>query len=216
MNTAAMLDAIERNIQDPSYSRDEVLLPMLNEALSFVAYQHPLSVLQESAIVETEVDTDQVEMPEDYHSFLFQAYNQTAAIPCRVCYTRKTLDRMYSEDVNANGRVESVLVEKNMLFYRRIPTTPETLKLDYYGHPPLLTDSEDSSPECLPHALHKRLLVHQVLSNVWSELEDGIDSKKNNTDFHYNLYNEGLAMLKTYMPDVARPRHYYPRKARFF
>lgn len=216
MNTKDMLDAIERKIQDTSYDRQTMLLPMLNEALLHVAFRHPLSLLEEKASVVSIPGQEWVEMPDDYHSFLFHAYNQTTNSPCRVCYTRQTLNRMYSNEPTQTGSIESVVVEADKLFYKRIPETPQTLIIDYYISPEELTDDMGSAPECIPAALHHKLLVDQVLLNVYSEIEDGVDGQKVNTLYHQREFDYGMELLRRYMPDVSRPRHYFPRTARTF
>lgn len=216
MNTQEILDQIERKLQDSSYARDTELLPALNNALLMVAFQHPLPALQVTETVDSVLEQDFVSMPSDYHTRLLFVQNKTTERNCRICYTRQTLRRMYEPELQEKGDIEDVALEGRTLYYRRIPETVQTLQLTYYTQPDALTDATDSTPDCLPESLHFQILGNYVLYQLFSEIEDGMEGQKINTEFYMSQYMTGMQMLNTYWPDVSRPRRYFSRRIKTY
>jgi len=217
MNTQDLLDKIEKKVQDGAgFNRSTDLLPLLNEGLLFTARQRPLPELRAKDSVVALVGQDQVALPDNYHTHLFEVYNVDQKQPCRLCYSLNTLNRMYEKD--SKGKVEAVATEgDSVLHHRRIPEEEtEELRLTYYKKPTALTDSGDSIPTCIPSALRRQILVNYVLWQVFEDIEDGIEGQKINTQYYASEYSAGVMMLEKFLPDVSRPRHYYPRKARTF
>ncbi len=216
MNTSDLLDVIEKKVQDSSFDREEDFLRLLNDGLLFLAQTYRLPALQATDTVDTEADINYVEMPVDYFSNLYHVYNDTMKCPVRLCYTRQTLHRMFVNDFQAQGKVEAVCCEGRILHYRRVPKDPETLTLEYYTVPDILEDSEASVPDCIPEGLHSQLLLNFVLWKVFDSIEDGVEGQKINTQYYQQEFAGGIALLQVAIPDTAKPRLYFPRKARFF
>ena len=218
MNTQSLLDMIQKKMQDDAgFNRSTHLLPLLNEGLLFTARQRPLPELRTEETITTVEDQNQVDLPENYHTHLFAVYNEDKKKPCRLCYNLNTLNRMYGNDANTQGAVEAVATEGDaIIHYRRIPDDPEDLRLTFYEKPPLLVDSEESIPKCLPFALRRQILVNYVLWQVFESIEDGVEGQKIGTQYHASEYAAGVMMLEKFLPDVSRPRYYFPRKARTF
>lgn len=214
MNASELLNEIQGKLQDSSYTRPD-LLKRMNQALVYVAGHFPLPKLQASAEVSTVLDQDFVTMPETFQHNLFKAYNKTKSWDCRIVYSRRTLEELYA-DPFASGPVEDVVDEGDVLYYRQIPAEAETLLLKFNAFPAALSDQTDSVPVCLPKHLHDELLVNYVLADVYSEIEDGIEGQKINTDFFWSKFTAGFGSLKGYYPGAARTKRFIPRRISFF
>ena len=210
-----MLDAVEKKVQDPSFDREADLLPLLNEGIKLAARNHLADLQAESEIV-TDPETNVLPMPKDYHHSLFHAFNVTRNVPCRVCYQLNTLHRMHTNDFVLSGSVENVAVEGKRFHYRRVPENPETIRVQYYGLPPIYEDDEDQVPHFIDGDLHRQILVNYVLWRVYQDLEDGVEGHRVNTQFYEGEFGKGLLILDSRYPKPSKSRLYYPRIVRTF
>jgi hypothetical protein len=125
---------------------------------------------------------------------------------------------MYGPKVTEQGDIEAVALEGTVLHYRRLPIDPQDLDLTYYAKPEPLTASESSKPICIPEPLHYQLLVNLVLWDLYSEIEDGIEGQKVNTEYHAGQFATAMQTLmsEAYYPDASQPRRYFPRRIKTF
>ena len=201
MHTKRLLDKIENKLQDSSYAREEILSD-LNDLLSYVSATYPLPSLQTTSNVTATSGSSSIAVPDDYHCNLFRVENTTTERVCKVVFNFKVLASMH-DGLTVAGSVVDVAVENGILHYRKFPTVNETLKLFYNQKPTILTDSELSSPDCLPAHLHDPILSSYILYDKFSEIEDGIEGAKNNTTFYWNRFLNGMQSLQTFYPNIS-------------
>ena len=214
MNTRELLNKVQLKLEDGSYTRRN-LLERMNSGLVYVAGHIPLPKLQVSSEVDTVLDQDFVALPETFQHNLFSVYNASKSWKCTILYSRRTLEELYDHP-DEEGPVKNVVDEGDVLYYRRIPKEAETLKLKFNAFPAALLDQADSVPVCLPKGLHEHILVNYVLADVFSEIEDGIDGAKTNTDFYWNEFLNAYSSLEGFYPGVARAKRHIPRRISFF
>jgi len=214
MNTKDLLNKVQLKLEDDSYTRRN-LLERMNNGLVYVAGHMPLPKLQVTADVDTVLGLDFVAMPDDFQHNLFSVYNASRSWKCTILYSRRTMEELFNRP-DEDGPVSNVVDEGDVLYYRRIPKEIETLTLKYNAFPAALLDQNDSVPECLPRNLHEHLLVNYVLADVFSEIEDGIDGAKTNTDFYWNEFLSSYTSLEGFYPGVARTKRFIPRRISFF
>lgn len=215
MNGEELVQAVSSALQDPSYESEDIL-NRINQGLIFLATQRPLPQLQVSSVVSSVPGQDYVPMPDDFYNRLFAAYNQTKKIECVICYTRKTLDGIYAGINSEEGDIQYVVDEGGFLYYKLVPVQSQDIKLTYYTKPAKIEEYDDSIPYCIPKGLHHQTLVMYALWDIFTEIEDGLEGQKINTNYYGNQFATGLEMLKIYCPDPSKPRRYYPRKAKTF
>ena len=78
------------------------------------------------------------------------------------------------------GRVIGVAVYGSRLYFQRIPSTIETLRISFYEQPTAMTLTT-STPDCLPDHLATQLLLSYSCWKIEAQIEDGIDGHKINT-----------------------------------
>ena len=145
-----------------------------------------------------------VPLPSDYHKNLFRCYSVTNNRQIEIYESVALLLRRFSL-VNRSGVVVGVAVRGSNLYYQRIPSSPETLRIHYYKMPTLLTDG-NSKPDCLPEHLVRPLLVNYACREIFSEIEQGLEGQKVNTLFHHNLLREAMADLEDFIgPEGKEP-----------
>jgi hypothetical protein len=83
------------------------------------------------------------------------------------------------------GSLEAFTVESDILWYQKIPTTVESIRLLITTYPDELENDEDTPVDLPPH-LHYKLLVNGAAFFMWSSKEDGVDGEKVNTNYHFN------------------------------
>jgi len=201
MHTTRILDKIEHKLQDSSYAREE-LLSDLNDLLSYVTAIYPLPNLQTTADVVALIGGDSVALPDDYHSNLYRVENTTNAKVCKIVFNFKVLASMH-DGLTVAGSVGDVAAENGFLHFRKAPTVNETLKLYYNKKPTTLLDTVSSFADCLPNHLHDPILVSYVLYDKFSEIEDGVEGKRNNTIFYWERFMVGMQNLQTFYPNTS-------------
>ena len=108
------------------------------------------------------------------------------------------------------GDVESVALEGNILWFQKIPESPQTLAVVFYKTPDLL--SANSDKPIIPEHLQRSLLVHGAAWMIYDQIEDGIEGKKVNTiNHHYHSFDEsnkesGIVKLREWIA-VRRIHH---------
>lgn len=167
-------------VQHPSYTEDDELLTRyLNEAYIHAVDRAMIPDFKRVDTVNTVVD---------------QAYANISTISTYSFSGRlllvnggaieilKSLEELNFNypDMTLAGPVAAVALEGNILWYQKVPATPQTLSIVYYAYPPEMVDDEDV-PEAIPVFLQRRILVHRAASFIFDQIEDGVEGQKVNT-----------------------------------
>jgi len=84
------------------------------------------------------------------------------------------------------------------LYYQGIPTAVDTLNIHYFRQPTMLYKDKDV-PLDFPTFSHEELFVNFACKELYSEIEDGIEGPKTNTEYYTALWKEALAALETFI-----------------
>ena len=214
METTQILNEIEKKLKDKPFARED-LLNTLYEGLLYAAAQCRMPDLLETDTVTTVTETDQVELPDDYHHDVYRAYNEGTESFCMLLHNRSALEYEYRHTTVLNGDVESVAPEGNYLVYRFVPETPQTISIEYFRKPERPQDVLADVPEGIPEHLHSSVLVNYVLFQRYSEIE-GDNDQRDHVAYFGELLNRGILELKSFFRGVNYPRKKIPRRAFFF
>lgn len=103
------------------------------------------------------------------------------------------------------GDVEAVAIEGSILWYQKIPPTPQLLSVIYIKAPTILVADTDVPSE-IPYALHRQLLVYGAAVTIYNSMEDGIEQNKVNAQSAEIQYNIGINRLREWAGN--RRTHY--------
>lgn len=194
MQIASILDAIQRKIQDDSYSRQDDLLPLVNEGLGVIATEAPLpGLFTIKDDFSCPSGTHAVALPDDYGNWLKHAYNLTRKTRVRLYGSVTELMEHYPA-LDASAPVCAAAVYGNVLYVQGVPTSAETLQIAYYAKPTMFSESV-SDVSYLPEHLQQPLLVNYVCKEVYNEIEDGVEGLKVNWNTYQKRFEAAMGKL---------------------
>lgn len=180
-----LAEKVVRKVDDPDVT-DVMALDVINEGLLELAEAIRLPWLEQYADLDTELATNYVDMPEDYHRGLYQ---------CMASLGRKVqvIDsraRMLSKvaDPASPGRVVMACEVDGQLMYWPVPEEAETLRIFYYRLPPVLTFRGELGASGAVRRRVENALFHYTVAKFSEEIEDGMEGQKVNTTYHLGMY----------------------------
>lgn len=212
MTFEELIDEVIAIIQDTAWT-EPIIESKLNQALMVVAtgvmlpgkhqLSPPLPDLYTSDDIDTTAGVAICNLPSNFNRDVIQIVNANGEeIPIEKSF-RKFLSDCPEQ---ASGSVFMAAVSGSKLVYRNVPDTAETLTVHYYKLPATLTHDEDI-PNCLPIALHRPLMVGYVCKEIFSQIEDGIEGQKVNTEYWAREFQQGLLDLEVLVIHDGEPMY---------
>jgi hypothetical protein len=193
MTGAELIEEVQHIVQDSSYDDDRILA-YLNEGLAAVASRVDMPEFEALNDIDT-IGIDSVALPSDYMRDVKSVYSVTNKLqisqPGRSTEYLKFRRRNPTPD--SGGGVTDVGVRANTLYYFPTPTQPETLRVTYFRHP--LPFTGYTVPEGIPLHLQRRILCSYASWVIYSQIEDGIEGQKINTNDQWAQHITALSEL---------------------
>ena len=102
--------------------------------------------------------------------------------------------------LDASGSVKEVIDYGGNIYYQGIPTSAEELTL-YFHRLPVNMSGVSDTPDGIPLALQKKLLVNYACKEIFAVIEDGIDEEQQvNTIKYTKLFLISLRLLELSIP----------------
>ena len=194
MNLEALVSRVKNIVQDISYTEDDII-ELLNEAALVIAEQVRLPDLSiGSAEVLTEAGEHQAAMPADYHHWLFRCMDGTRQVNVRS--NLEELLMVYGGSLGNDGDVADVVAQGMTLFYQPVPVDPVPLLL-FYSKKPAVLAADGDIPSFMPARFHKMLAVYAA-SEIFDDIEDGVNAAKVNTEAQRQKFRAALEELRAY------------------
>ena len=198
-----LADEVMGACQDASYTFDRII-ELFNDCLMELAGNYLIPDLEQFAEVYTDPNVNHIPLPADYHRRLRYCHSITSHKQIKVYGSFIQLARWFSR-LDQTGQVLGVAVQRRELFYQRVPSTAEQLKINYWRYPDRLI-ARDDKPSCIPWHIAKKLLKNYALKEIYNEIEDGIEGPQVNTDRYTKKYTEAAAELEAYIgPEEHEP-----------
>jgi len=199
MNAAELIDLVQANIQDTSFSREEDILPVLNRGIQAVASRVVLPETVVMASLAVPSGTVSLTLPDDFFRRLLFCHDisDNSDQGRQVAVVTQFGNFMARfPGLNYSGEVTHVCPVGTTLYVQGKPESPVTLRIFYTREPVLLSGDNTSEPEDVPVEFRQRLLYHYACSEIHALIEDGMEgSKKQNTNYHQGQYLQALAEL---------------------
>ena len=187
-----LAQTVLRKVQDASYVYADVLA-LFNKCLLSLSGRFLLPNLETMRDVHTDPGTSHIPVPADYQKKLRYAHSITHNRKLKI-YPSLILMYRWQKALDGRGSVNSLAVKGRDLYYQRVPSSAETIRINYWAYPEPM-ETRYAKPVCLPVHLIEPLLVNYACKELYSEIEDGIDSQKVNTTYYANEYNRALGDL---------------------
>jgi len=195
-------DEVATIIQDSSFDLTDTI-SYINKALKEISGLLLLpKLLETDTTIDTVLSTAYASLPTDFQRHLHYCYSDTNSIKIKIYGSVELLYSDFSR-LDLEGRVVGVARRGDRLYYQRIPSSAETLRVHYYKSPTIQTVGGDQN-DALPEFLTRPLLVNYVAKEIYKLIEDGENGAKTNTNYYKNEFNEAMAELNRYVGPEAR------------
>lgn len=187
-------------VNNNNFTFDDVV-GIIDKGMGEISYRVLLPELEAVDDIETTLSQATTPLPDNFQRNLKQCISTTNNKEIQVYSNYAKLARHFP-NVDQGGRVIGVAVQGSNLYYQRIPSSVETLRINYYKkHTPI---TGRTSAIVLPEALIMPLLANYVASELFGLIEQGEQSQKKNTNYYDGLYLKALSMLALYIGPEAR------------
>jgi hypothetical protein len=198
-----LADDVLEVVQDPSYTYADVL-QYFNDCLMDLAGEFLLPDLDTWVDIATDPNVDHVRLPVRFMKNLRYAHSTTQNREIRRYGGLSQLYRLFSQ-LDLTGRVLGVCAQGADLYYQRIPSSAETIRINFYRFPDRMESRFDKAT-CLPDHLVKPLLLNYAAMEIFSLIEDGIEGAKINTSKHSKEYDKYRVKLLMFIgPEEREP-----------
>lgn len=198
MKLADLIETVINTVQDPSVTPQQVKSKInagIYDAAGTISV--PLPDLEITTTVTTVANQAWVSMPSTFHRDLDFCYSATQNERITILHSLQELRAKYP-DMTQSGSIWYVARSAGRLYYQGIPATEDTLTLQFYQYPTLLSKDSDE-PDVFPKHLHERLFVNYACREFFKVIEDGIEGPKINTQYHHGEYQSAIADLETWI-----------------
>lgn len=196
VDSESLSDLVIHAIQDSSYSYADILR-YFNQGLRYISGKILLDDLETFTDVATDPGVNNIPLPADFQRDLRYCHSITHNRQIRVKASVLQMYRQFSE-LDQSGNVIMVATKGGRLYYQRVPSTAETLRINYWSYPERLT-SRWQKPTCLPAHLVEDLLVNYACWKIFEKIEDGIEGQKVNTLYYKGLFDKAMEDLQEYI-----------------
>ena len=207
MRLGDLTETIMDKVQDPSIDAKRIRR-MINQACdeSASVLTDPLPDCETQADVSTVLGRAFASLPNDFHRDLEHCFsvsrNDRVRIYPSLQYLRAVEDW---HNLTRVGQVYGVARRGDRLYYQGIPETSDTLTI-HYTRKPLQLAKDNDEPVDFPSFSHEPLIVNYVLKELFSEIEDGIEGPKTNTEYHDTKWVEAIEKVELfYGPKATEP-----------
>lgn len=220
MTLAEIFKKVEAGNQNPTFTRADFILPLVNEAIQMVAERFCINKLAgEQTITISPSTANYINLPDDYNHDLYLLKNITDNNrEMNLRPNLLVLERLFPGEPRPGYVTDAAVTESRLYFAPALCETEgdQDLKLYYYTSVDEYEIGDvDETPEWIPKDLHKGLIVDFVLKELWALEEDGIDGQKINTMFYENQNNKALQKMAKHTRFNPRCRPVVQRTARF-
>jgi hypothetical protein len=197
-----LAQVVLHKVQDASYSYDDVL-KIFNKCLLRLSGKYLFPKLEIIRDIETDL-SGSIPVPADYQKNLRYAHSITHNHRVRVFGSVIQLNRHFSH-LDQTGIVRGLAIRNRRIYYQRIPSSAETIRINYYAYPERM-EKRYHKPNFLPVHLVEPLLFNFACAEIYSEIEDGIDGQKINTAYYKAEYANVLVELEQFLgPEEKEP-----------
>jgi hypothetical protein len=188
----SLSEKVQRKIDDRSYTYDDIV-EKLNQGLRWISGKWDVPDLEEFADLTLDTGANNIPLPMNFQKKLLWAHSTTHNRRIKVYPSAIQLLRWFNM-IDQTGRVLGVAQKGRRLFYQRIPSSAETVRINFFKFPDPI-DRRTSKVDVLPYHLVDDLLVNYACKEIFEEIEDGLEGEKVNTNHYTNKWKEAVGDL---------------------
>jgi len=195
--TVASLQAsIANTIQDSSYT-SVTILGFINKCMHYIASKIDIKELYLTADLETVTDGNLIDLPDNFQRDLKRCYNLYTFGWAKVYGSRSLLDSKLGR-LDLSGNVDAVAKYSNQLYYQRLPSSAQGLRI-YYRAKPETLEAGDNIPDYIDDGYAHDLIHNWVCSKIYNDVEDSMESDRSNAIYYENLFKDALEDFRVFV-----------------
>jgi len=215
MELAEILSRVVDGLEDPSYSEETDIMPLVNEFVTETSRLYRLPDLQARGTLSIAEGDISVEMPDNFHKDVYRIYNSSLLKAVNLRSNLMALEELYSGWEN-QGSIKDVAIIGSTMWVKPVPISDQELDIFYYREPVLYEyDDEESELDGIPDDLC-HVAVDYVLSKLYPKIESGLEGRKPNTMFYKEELAMGMQKILFACKGAPKPKPIVKRTARFF
>lgn len=186
----SILTSVQKSLQDDAFTADD-LTKLANQCIDYCCTRILLPMLENSGIVTTDPLTYEVAIPDSWNFArnLYSCFSVDNDTDIKVLNSVQALQDFcpnYKTKLES-GDIKYIVIRANYVTYYPIPTGAIDLICQFYSQPTKLVNDSDTPYE-LPYGTHEELMENFILWKAWSDLEDGLEGPKTNTQYYQSLF----------------------------
>lgn len=199
MNAASELTrrVIAEKVQDASFTASWAF-SVLNVGIeTLVRLTTPPDLLVYNYDISILAGAKSVKMPVNFFGRkLYGAYNPITKKNIRIVY--RLVDFLNLSTKSQSRSIDLVALKGTTLLIDGIPITDTSIQITYLSKP-VLFESEDDDGSLINYFMNNTIaeeaLIHFAAYKAYEEIEDGIEGKKVNTEYHLSQFNSYVQQL---------------------
>jgi hypothetical protein len=212
MNAETLIATLGGMVQEPSLDA-EGLLAKLNAAQLAVAEEDGIflpALADGIASITAEAGEMFADLPLTYHKRFYLAKNTTTNGSVIVFDNIGMMAQSLGDipSISLQGDVYAITVHAGRVLFQRTPTANQTISTMFYRLPVPMTESNKSFPDgllgsrsSLVEDAFDRALLHHAAWRIFSGVEQGLEGRKVDTEYHFGEFRRAIADLAS----VCRP-----------
>lgn len=203
MDAATIISLVSDVVQDSSYSDDDIL-GYINKGILEISGRIDIPELRTSDTVTAGTTDNYVSLPSNYQkkcSAVIHVADERRIDKPNELYNYHRFIVRNPVPSGTGGSVSDVAIRGNTLFFDPVPSSEETLRLEYMRKPATLTNDGSSTDEveAIPPHLQQALLVPFAAKEIFNLIEDGIEGRKVNYESNLAAYMQALGELHLFL-----------------
>lgn len=153
-----------------------------------IIYNHPLII---------PAGSKNVKMPSNFFGGkIYSAYNTVSKKHIRTVY--RLVDFLNISSKNQSLHIDLIAIKGTTMLIDSVPKVDTQIEITYVSKP-VLFESEDDDGSLITFFINDTLaeeaLVHFAAHKAYEEIEDGIEGRKVNTEYHFSQFNYYVQQL---------------------
>ncbi len=209
MTYKELQDAVAEKVKDTSTAIAAMIPDIINEAYQQITEDVTLPGLKAVGLVNTVVAQEWVNIKSTITDFSGKLLYVGTKADGPITIVDGGVEQLYQTyyDLDADGDLEAVAQEGDVLYYYKTPATATSLVIIYYRTPTTMAADGDT-PSYLPDLLHRDLIVNKSSAIIFDHIEEGMEGDKVNTRSCLAQYEIAKAKLSAWAhrrrPNVGR------------
>ena len=209
---SSAISEISRIIQDESYTNDNILV-FVNRAISqLVSETTPVSLILFNQEVTIDADNQEFDMPDDlFYPSIISVLDDSAEIAIPFYFRISDMGKIigaHARNVQTREGFDFSIVfigKKGYVYPKQKNST--TILVSYMRKPTLHESSSSTEPLIdfdMPEPFAEKAIIDLVCSDIYNEIEDGVDQKKTITNGLIARYLYNIEKIKSIIGNINR------------